>query len=101
MEVGVGAVDLDCLVPRNRLEAELWLPVELDERGLVFVIDETEGVYTEPLHETEGSWDGAVGHDPHDHVHAFRRKADEIPEVVVGGLRLGEGPVRLLLCGMY
>ena len=34
VEVGVGAVDLDGLVPHHRLHAELRLPVELDERRL-------------------------------------------------------------------
>ena len=34
VEVGVGAVDLDRLVPHHRLQAELRLPVELHERRL-------------------------------------------------------------------
>ena len=41
--------------------------------------------------------DGAIGHHPHDHVHAFGRQADEVPEIVVRGLRLRKGAVRLLL----
>ena len=36
----------------------------------------------------------------HDHVHTFGRQTDEIPKVVVRGLCLGEGAVRLLLGGM-
>ena len=39
----------------------------------------------------------AVGHDPHDHVHALGRQRDEVPEVVVRGLRLRKAAVRLLL----
>ena len=35
MEVGIGAVDLDRLVPDHRLQAELRLPVELDEGRFV------------------------------------------------------------------
>ena len=34
VEVGIGAVDLDRLVPDHRLHAQLGLPVELDEGGL-------------------------------------------------------------------
>ena len=41
-----------------------------------------------------------VGHDPHDHVHALGRERDEVPEVVVGGLRLREVAVRLGLDGV-
>ena len=42
----------------------------------------------------------AVGHDPHDHVHAFRRQRDEVPEIVVRGLRLRKAAVGLLLGGV-
>ena len=31
MEVGIGAIDLDGLVPNDRLQAQLRLPVEFDE----------------------------------------------------------------------
>ena len=34
VEIGVGAVDLDRLVPDHRLHAQLRLPVELDEGRL-------------------------------------------------------------------
>lgn len=57
-------------------------------------------MHPEALHEPEGTGNGAIGHDPHDHVHAFRRQADKVPEVVVGSLSLGEGPVGLLLGGV-
>jgi hypothetical protein len=84
VEVRVGAVDLHGLVPGDGLEAELRLPVELDEGRLVLGVDEAERMHAEPFHEAERAWDGAIGHDPHDHVHALGRQADEIPESVMG-----------------
>ncbi len=35
VKVGIGTVDLDGLVPNHRLQPELRLPVEFDERGLL------------------------------------------------------------------
>ena len=100
VEVGVGPVDLDRLVPDDRLQALLRLPVELDEGRLPLGVDQAEGVDAEALHEPERARDRPVGHDPHDHVHALGRERDEVPEVVVGGLRLREAPVRLRLGGV-
>ena len=97
MEVRIGAVDLDRLVPDHRLHAELRLPDEFDEGGFVLRVDQPERVNAKPLHEAEGARDGAVGHDPHDHVHRFRRQADEVPEIVVRRLRLRESAVGLRL----
>ncbi|VTZ63650.1 conserved hypothetical protein [Sinorhizobium medicae] len=101
VEVRIGAVDLHGLVPDHGLQPELRLPVELDEGGLVLGVDEAEGVHAEPFHEPEGSRNRPVGHDPHDHVHAFRCQADEVPEIVMGGLRLRKLPVRLGFYRMY
>ena len=97
MEVRIGAVDLDRLVPDDRLHAELRLPDEFDEGGFVLGVDQPEGVDAEALHEAEGARDGAVRHDPHDHVHRFRRQGDEVPEIVVRRLRLRKGAVGLRL----
>jgi hypothetical protein len=94
MEVGVGAVDLHRLVPQHRLQPLLGLPVELHERRLALGVDEAEGVDPEALHEAEGPGDRPVRHGPHDHVDALGRQRDEVPEVVVGGLRLREAAVR-------
>ena len=52
VEIGIGAVDLDGLVPHHRLETLGRLPVELDERDVPGV-DESEGVDAEALHEPE------------------------------------------------
>jgi len=100
MEIRIGAVDLHRLVPRHRLQAELRLPVELHEGRLILSVDEAERMDTETFHETERSRNGAIRHGPHDHVHAFRRQRNEVPEVVVCRLRLGEIAVRLLFGGM-
>ena len=63
-------------------------------------VDQPEGVDAEALHEAERPRDRPVGHDPHDHVHALGRERDEVPDVVVGGRRLREAAVRLLLEGV-
>src|SRR5712691_2689401 len=54
----------------------------------------------EAIHKAEGARKRPVGHDPHHHVHAFRRQGDEVPEVVMRRLRLREAPIRFLLHGM-
>ena len=72
VEVRIGAVDLDRLVPDDRLQAELRLPVEFHEGRLVLRVEQPEGVDAEAFHEAEGARDGAIRHDPHDHVHAIR-----------------------------
>ena len=78
----------------------LRLPVELDEGRLSPGVDQAEGVDAEAFHEPERPGQGPVGHDPHDHVHALGRERDEVPEVVVSRLRLGEVPVGLGLGGV-
>ena len=95
MEVGVGTVDLDRFVPDHRLQALLGLPVKLDEGRFAFGIDEAERVDTKALHCAKGARDRAIRHGPHDHVKALRRQADKVPEIIVRGLRLGEGAIRL------
>ena len=100
MEVGVGAVDLHRLVPHHRLHAELRLPVELDERRLAGGVDEAERVHAEALHEPERAGDRPVRHRPHHHVRGFGHQRDEVPEVVVRRLGLGEAAVGRLLDGV-
>ncbi len=100
MEVGIGAGDLEGFVPDDRGHAELRAPVELDVGGLAFFVDEAEGVDAEAFHHAEGAGNGAVGHDPHEHVGGFRRERGPVPEGVVRGLRLREAAVRLLLGGV-
>ena len=57
-------------------------------------IDEPKGVDAESFHEAERAGNRPVRHDPHHHMHAFRRQGDEIPEVVVGRLGLRESSIR-------
>ena len=45
--------------------------MEFDEGGFVLGVDQAEGVDAKTLHEAERARDGAVRHDPHDHVHRF------------------------------
>ena len=100
MIVRIGAVDLHRLVPQHRLHAELRLPDEFHEGRVIARIEQAEGVDAEAFHEAEGARDGAVRHHPHDHVHAFGRQADEVPEIVVRRLRLRELAVGLRLHGV-
>jgi hypothetical protein len=100
VEVGVGAGDFEGFIPDDGLHAELGAPVELGEGRFSFCIDEAEGVYAEAFHHAERARDGAVGHDPHEHVGAFGRERCPVPEGVVGGLRLGEAAIRLLFDGV-
>ncbi len=95
--VGIGAVDLDRLVPHHRLHAEHRQPVELDEGRLALGVDQPEGVDAEALHHPHRPRDRPVGHLPHDHVHRLGRAGDEVPEGVVRRLRLREAAVGLLL----
>ena len=68
VEIGVGAGDLDGLVPAGRLQPEHGLPQEFDEARLARLIDQAEGVDSEALHRAERARQGAVAHRPHDHV---------------------------------
>ena len=97
VEVRIGAVDLQRLVPDDRLQPLLGLPVELDERRLPVGVDEPERVDAEALHEPERPRDRPIGHRPHQHVRRLRHERCEVPEVVVGGLGLREPAVGLLL----
>jgi hypothetical protein len=72
----------------------------LTKVDFVLGVDEAEGVDTKAFHEAERAGNGAVRHDPHDHVHALGRQADEVPEIIVGRLRLRKRPVGFLLGGM-
>jgi hypothetical protein len=97
VEVRVGPVDLDRLVPQHRLQALLRLPVELDVGARPLRVDQAERVHPEALHEPERARDRPVGHDPHQHVGGLRHQRREVPEAVVRGLRLREAAVGLLL----
>ena len=94
MEIRIGTVDLQRLVPQHRLKAKLGLPVELHETRLPLGVDEPEGVDAEAFHEPQRPRDSPVGHGPHDHVHGLWAQGDEVPEVVVRRLGLREAAVR-------
>ena len=96
MEIGIGAVDLDRLVPHHGLQSELRLPVKFHERRLAFGVHQAKGMDAEAFHESERARNRAVRHDPHDHVHAFRHERNEIPEIIVSRLRLRKVAVGFL-----
>ncbi len=93
MEIRVRAIDLDRLVPHHRLQTLLGLPVELDEGGLAVGIHQPERMDAKAFHRAERARDRAVGHLPHDHMHAYRRQANEVPEIIVRRLCLRKLPV--------
>ena len=93
--VGVLAHDLLGLVPHEAVHAEQRLPVELDEHGLAGVVDEAEGVDAEALHHAIAARQGAVRHDPHQHVGRLGGEPGEVPEVIVGRAGLRHVVVRL------
>jgi hypothetical protein len=74
--------------------------VEFDEAGLPLGVDEPEGVNPEPFHHGKTARQGAITHHPHEHVGAFRRQRDEIPEGIVSGGRLRNFIVWLRLHGV-
>jgi hypothetical protein len=100
VKVGIGAIDLDGLVPDDRLQAQLGLPVEFDKGRVACCVEQPEGVNAEAFHCAKRARDCPVGHDPHDHVHRFRGETDEIPEIVVRGLGLRKSAIRLWLSGV-
>ena len=89
MVVRVGAGDLDRLVPVERMGAGQRRPMEFDEARPPPRVDQPEGVDAEALHGAEAAGQGAVRHDPHQHVGRLGHQGGEVPEGVVGagGLR--------------
>ena len=71
VEIRVRAVDLERFVPDHRLNALLWLPMELNVMGFALGIDQPEGVHAKAFHEAEGTWDRPVRHLPNRHVDRF------------------------------
>ena len=49
-----------------------------------------------PFHKSKGAGNRPIGHDPHDHVHTFRRQGDKVPKIIMGRLRLGKAPIGFL-----
>ena len=101
MEVGVGAGDLDGLIPDQRMGAGLRTPVELDEVRLALVVDQAVGMHAEALHRPIAARDGAIGHRPHQHVGDLGHQRRKVPERVVRRRRLRHGEVRLGLGGVH
>ena len=71
--------------------------MELDQARLAGGVDEPEGMHAEALHGPERAGDTAVAHVPEHVMRRFGVQRYEVPERVVGGLRLRYLPVRLRL----
>ena len=100
MEIRVCPVDLDRLVPSDRLQTLFRFPMEFDEGRFALGIDQAEGMDAKTFHGAQRTRDRPIRHRPHHHMHGFGRQADEIPEIVMRGLCLREIPIRLRLGGM-
>lgn len=98
--VVVGGLQLQGLVPDGGLDAQLGPPVEFHEGAFALRIDQPEAVHAKALDHAQAARDGAVAHDPHDHVHGLGHEGDEVPERVVRRGSLWKAPVRLHLHGM-
>ncbi len=98
--VVVCGLQLERLVPDRGLDAQLGPPVEFHEGAFTLGIDQPEAVHAKALDHAQAACNGAVAHDPHDHVHGLGHEGDEVPERVVrrGGLR--KAPVGFHLHGM-
>src|SRR5256885_15936445 len=81
--------------------SRLGVPVELDEDRLSLCIDEAEGVHAKTLHRGEAAGDGAIRHQPHQHVGGLGHERDEIPERVMGARGLRHLVMWLRLDGMH
>src|SRR5271156_6501704 len=100
VKIRIGAVNLHSFVPDDRLHTELGFPVKFYKGRFSPGINQAIGVNAKSFHETKRARDCAIGHDPHRHVNAFRHERYEIPEIVVGSLRLRKAAVGLLLSGV-
>jgi hypothetical protein len=74
--------------------------MKLNEGRSAFPIHKTERMDTKSLHEPERTRNGAIRHNPHDHVHTFRHQGNKIPEVIVRRLGLRKFTIRLRFRGM-
>jgi hypothetical protein len=100
VEVGVAARGDLRLLPHQRMHAGDWLPVKPHQAGLAFAVDHAERMDAETLHGAVGPGDSSITHVPEDVVGGFGVQRHEIPERVVGGLRLRNLAVRMGLAGM-
>src|SRR3984957_3720527 len=100
VKIRVSARNLDRFVPDCRLQTQLWAPMELHERRFAGSIDQSKTMDTESLDHPQRPRQGGIGHDPHHHVHGFRREGNKIPERVMGGRGLRETSVGLHFYGM-
>jgi hypothetical protein len=63
-------------------------------------VDEPVAVHAEAFHHGKRARNGPIAHDPHEHMHRFRREGHEIVKGIVGGRGLRDFVVRLRLYGM-
>lgn len=100
MKIGIATGQLLRFIPHQRRLAGHRFPVEADESGFTFGVDQAEGVNTKAFHGAVAARDAAIRHRPHHVVQRFRLQRDIIPEGVVGALPLRDSPVRLRLHGV-
>ncbi len=100
VEVGIAPRGDLRLLPDQRVDAGDRLPVELHQARPALGVDEAEGVNAETLHGAVRARDPPIAHVPHDVVGGLGVQRDEIPEGVVGRLRLRDLAVGVGLAGV-
>ena len=101
MKVRILAGNLLRFVPCQAVHAELGFPVKLDKVGLAARIHKSESVHAEAFHHAQAARDGAVAHDPHQHVGGLGHQRGKVPKTVVRAGRLWHLVVRLGLDGVH
>ncbi len=95
MKIGVGAANLQRLVPIERVRACDGPPMKLHERGLALLIDEPERVDAKALHHAQAARQRPIGHRPHQHVRRLGHQRNEIPKRIVRRRGLRHREMRL------
>ena len=100
VEVRVHSTGQLRLLPQQRMYAQPGLPVELHETRDPLVIGDPEGVDPKALHHAVRTRYTPVRHVPDRVVSRLGVQGDEVPERVMGALRLGNLAVGMRLAGM-
>src|SRR5690606_24103316 len=80
MKFRVRAVNLDTLIPVERVRTSLGTQTKLDERRFPVGVYQAERMNAEALHHTITSRLRAIRHHAHQHVRRLRHQRSEIPK---------------------
>ena len=100
VKIVVGSLELESLVPDDRLHPELRLPVKFDEGRLAFGVHHPKGVDAKAFHHAIAARNRAIRHRPHQHVSGFGHQRRPVPERIVGAAGLRKGAIGFHFDGM-